>query len=193
MKNIRTWIHNYQNLSFEQQCEVAKAIVEALSKNQYHFMENDKDMDEVVSFFRRILESANQKNVIGENKSVLERFEGLSQVNKEKTIKKIIDVINSCDKAQKQEENERTCLHEGHIFGDWNYHEWTTKEVCWDAGPQGYVDVKHEKWTRVCSRCGFVEEVKDEPQELIEKRNEINRKARIKRLETELKRLKGDN
>ena len=102
MKNVRTWIHNYQNLSFEQQTEVAKAIVEALSKNQYHFMENDKDMDEVVSFFRRILESANQKNVIGENKSVLERFEGLSQVNKEKALKRIIDVINYCDKYQKQ-------------------------------------------------------------------------------------------
>ena len=64
MKKIDEWIHNYQNLSFEQQYEVAKKIVENIGNKQHHFMEKKKELIEVVNFFNRIIDSAEQKQII---------------------------------------------------------------------------------------------------------------------------------
>ncbi len=193
MNNLKAWIHNYENLSFEQQTEVAKVIVEKLHISQYIFMNNEQDRIKVTAFFRRILESSNNRKTIEEGEKLIERFNGLSQANKEKALKSILDVINASIEDQEQENKENACRQEGHIFSDWKYYGWTTyektvidHEVC-----ENY-PVKNHKWSRSCTRCGFTESVDQEPKEVTQKREEEVRKKRIRKLENELKRLKNE-
>lgn len=86
-----------------------------------------------------------------------------------------------------------TCSTEGHIFGKWKHNKWTVyvDTVIDHEHINNYPDEK-ENWERTCSRCGFIEKVECEPQELIDAKKEKNKKARIKRLESELKRLKNE-
>ena len=53
-----------------------------------------------------------------------------------------------------------------------------------------YISVDYVKWERKCKRCGFIETVHKEPQELIDKREEVNKQKEIKRLEKMLKNLR---
>ena len=85
------------------------------------------------------------------------------------------------------------CEKEGHIFSEWKKVTWSTEEPVWDAGIRGYVKVEHENWKRTCSRCGFVETVKEEPAELVVARKEKNKKRRIKQLKAELRRLENES
>ena len=123
---------------------------------------------------------------------IFKKYESLSQNNKKKVIKAVFEIIVKHLGIQEQEDKEKICQREGHTFGKWKKRTWTTKEVYWDAGPQGYVDVEHEVWERTCSRCGYVEEVEYEPQELIDQRKEKNKKARIQRLKRTLKELESE-
>ena len=53
-------------------------------------------------------------------------------------------------------------------------------------------DVEHIAWTRSCKRCGYVESVENEPQELIDARNEKAKQNKIKKLKQQLKKLEGE-
>lgn len=86
-----------------------------------------------------------------------------------------------------------TCSCEGHIFGKWKHNKWTDYiDTVVDHEHIHNYPIYKENWVRKCSRCGFVEKVECEPQELIDARKEKNKKARIKRLESELRRLKKE-
>ena len=85
-----------------------------------------------------------------------------------------------------------TCSCKGHIFGKWKHNKWRDYiDTVIDHEHLNY-PIDKENWERKCSRCGFVEKVECEPQELIDVRKEKNKKARIKRLESELRRLKNE-
>ncbi len=84
----------------------------------------------------------------------------------------------------------KECEEHGHVFNEWKKIIWTTKEVVWDAGPQGYVDVEHAYWERSCSRCGYVEKIEYEPFEVKKARLETERQEEIKALNKRLAKLK---
>ena len=90
-----------------------------------------------------------------------------------------------------QEDKEKICQQEGHTFSKWKHNKWPEYiDTVIDHQHVHNYPIEHENWERTCSRCGFVEEVEHEPQELIDERKEKNKKARIKRLERELKKIK---
>lgn len=195
MVNKSKWIYNYNGLDPDNQLVVAEAIANELKDNEMTFDEDEYDKEKsriVREFFNSIRNNAKQAEELKKFADVFERYEKLSQSNRKKVINEVFGIIAKYLDIQEQEDKEKICQQEGHTFGKWKRRTWTTKEVYWDAGPQGYVDVEHEKWERTCSRCGFVEKFDYEPQELIDERKEKNKKARIKRLESELKRLKNE-
>lgn len=195
MINKSKWIFNYNGLDPDDQLLVAEAIANELRDNEATFNENEYDKEKsriVREFFNSIKNSATKSQEFKKIADIFERYESLSQDNKKKVINEISKIVAKYLGIEEQENKEKICKEEGHIFGNWKRRTWTTKEVYWDAGPQGYVDVEHEAWERTCSRCGFIEKIDYEPQELIDERKEKNKKARIKKLERELKKLKSE-
>ena len=194
--NANKWIYNYSNLDPDNQLYVAEEIAKELKDNETTFNEDEyeKEKSKIVRrFFDSIINNAKQSEKLKKFADVFEKYEKLSQSNRKKVINEVFEIIAKYLDIQEQEDKEKVCQQEGHTFGKWRKITWTTKEVYWDAGLQGDVDVEREKWERKCRRCGCVEEVEQEPLELIEERKEKKRKARIKRLERELKELKMNN
>ena len=101
-----------------------------------------------------------------------ERFENLSQDNKRKAVNEILGIIKKYLGIQEQENNEKICSEIGHTFGGWRKRTYTSKEPGDDSPSPIYVDVKHIEWKRKCERCGLLEKVYCEPQELANKRKE---------------------
>ena len=194
MKNIGEWIHNYNNLSFEQKYEVAKTIVNSIGNNQYYFMQNDEEMKKVIDFFNQLLESFNQKQSIDGQETIIEKFKGLSQVNKGKVLKEIITLIEFAKKNQDYEDRENICKREGHVFSKWKHYHWTRYiDTIIDHECVCNYPVEMHSWGRICSRCGYQESVEREPDEVWEARMKKEKNERIKVLEKELRNLKGIN
>lgn len=193
MINKSKWVSNYRGLTPDNQLEVAEAISKELRDNEtiYDESEYDKRKSKIIRiFFDRILLHANQDKELEKITTILYKFEELSQDNQNKATNEVLKIIAKYLNIQERENNENICKEQGHLFNEWKERCWTTKEVYWDAGPQGYIDVEHKEWHRACERCGFVDKVDLEPQELINAREEKNRKVRIKKLESELSKLK---
>ena len=192
MKNLKTWIHNFEYLDHEQQIEVAKAIVEVLERNSYWNSETKEERDKVLDFLNKFLKSVSQRKEINNIESLLTRFDGLTRKSKDEVIERIIKMINSYIQSEKQETNERICEKEGHDFGKWDSRSWTENAVVWDAGPQGTMEVTVVEWFRTCKRCGYKEKSKSEPEEARIEREEIERISRIHSLENQLKKIKSE-
>lgn len=194
--NANKWIYNYSNLDPDNQLYVAEEIAKELKDNETTFNEDEyeKEKSKIARrFFDSIINNAKQSEKLKKFADVFEKYENLSPSNRKKALNEVFKIIVKYLDIQEQEDKEKICQQEGHTFGKWRRITWTTKEVYWDAGLQGYVTVEHKRWQRECSRCGLIEEVEHEPQELIEEREAKKRKARIKRLERELKELKMNN
>lgn len=194
MREKKKWVNDFENLYPEQQLEVAEAIVNFFEKHPYTFLPNDRARVNNASIILKILLAiaSSQKSVSGDG-TVLERFEKLSPENKDAAIGRILEVIASYAAAQDLEERKRICETSGrHVFGEWFKKSWTTTEPVWDAGLQGSVKVPHQEWRRVCTRCGYKETSKKEPQELIDARKEAARQKKIGQLQRRLDRLKRE-
>lgn len=105
-----------------------------------------------------------------------------------------IDEAKSEYKETLNSESSSICDKEGYEFSRWKKQTITSYETA-------FIDhqlIPHYKnisviWARTCSRCGYVEKVCQEPQELIDERKEKNRQKEIKRLERRLEKLKEKN
>ena len=196
MVNKSKWINNYNSLNQDGQLEVAEAIANELRDNELTFDESEYDKEKsriIRDFFDTIKLNVDQNKELKKIADVLEKFENLSQNNKIKVINEVFEVVAKYLGIQEQENKEKVCQQEGHIFDKWKHNKWTTYiDTVIDHQHVHNFPVEHENWERTCSRCGFVDEVDHEPQELIDARKEENKKARIKRLESELKRLKNE-
>lgn len=196
MVNKDKWIYNYNNLNPYSQLEVAEAIVNELKYNEMAFDESEYDKENsriVREFFNSIMNNAEQAEKLKKFADILERFESLSQNNRRKVLNEVFEIVVKYLGIQEQENKEKVCQQEGHIFGKWIQNKWTEYiDTVIDHQHIHDFPIEHENWQRKCSRCGFVETVEHEPQELIDARKEKNKKARIKRLESELKRLKNE-
>lgn len=115
-------------------------------------------------------------------------------------IKSFVSKVKRESALEKREAVEAECVSKGHDYSEWKKITYSSVERNPYLGlrdyivPEGkeYISVEHTKWERTCDRCGYVETVEQEPQELIDERNEENKQAKIKKLEKELKLLKGE-
>ncbi len=196
MLNKSKWIYNYNGLSPDSQLEVAEAIVDELRDNELTFDESEYDKEKsriIREFFDTIVLNLEENEELKKVANILGEVENLSQNNKRKVIDEVFGVVVKYLGIQKQENKEKVCHQEGHIFGKWEHNICTTYiDTVIDHQRVHNFPVEHENWKRTCSRCGFVDVVDHEPQELIDTRKEKNKKARIKRLESELRRLKNE-
>ena len=196
MLNKSKWIYNYNGLDPDNQLVVAEAIANELKDNEMTFDEDEYDKEKsriVREFFNSIRNNARQSEELKKFADIFERYESLSQDNRKKVINEVFEIVVKYLGIQEQEDKEKICKQEGHTFGKWKHNKWTERiDTVIDHQHVPNYPIEHENWERTCSRCGFVEEVEHEPQELIDKRNEKNKKARIKRLERELKKLKSE-
>lgn len=194
MVNRSKWICNYNSLDPDNQLKVASAIANELKENEMVLDESEYDKEKsriVRKFFNSIKHNAKQTKELKKFADIFERYESLSQNNRIKVINEVIEIVVKYLDIQEQERKEEECQQEGHIFGEWKHNKWTEyTDTVIDHQHVRDFPVEHENWERTCSRCGFIDEVDHEPQELIDARKEKNEKKRIKRLESELKRLK---
>ncbi len=196
MLNVNKWIYNFNSLGPEDQLKVADAIIEELRDNESTFdtSEYDREKSKLVrNAFETFISIPAQNEELKSNIELFKRFDSLSVDNKNKVINEIFKIIKKYLEIQEQENKKMMCEKEGHIFSEWKKVTWSTEEPVWDAGIRGYVKVEHENWKRTCSRCGFVETVKEEPAELVVARKEKNKKRRIKQLKAELRRLENES
>ena len=197
MVNKSKWVYNYNSLNPDDQFEVAAAIANELKDNEIFLDEDEYDKEKsriVREFFNSIKHNTKQSENLKEFADIFERFECLSQNTKRKVINDIFEIVAKYIGIQEQENKEKVCEHEGHIFGEWKHNNWTEYiDAVIDHEHVHDYPIEHENWKRTCSRCGFVDKVDYEPQELIDERKEKNKKARIKKLESQLKKLKKNN
>jgi len=66
-----------------------------------------------------------------------------------------------------------------HTFSNWRQIAWITKEAYFE---DGYFDVTHTIWKRICSNCGFEEITAIEPAEIKQARLEREKKELTKYL-----------
>lgn len=196
MVNKSKWIYNYNGLNPNSQLDVAEAIANELKDNELAFAESEYDKEKsriIRDFFETIKLNSEQNQELKKLDDISEKFENLSKSNKRKVINEVFEVVTKYLGIQEQENKEEMCHQEGHIFDKWKHNEWTTYiDTVIDHQHVHDFPVEHENWERTCIRCGFVHKVDDEPQELIDVKKEKNKKTRIKKMESELKRLKNE-
>ena len=197
MVNKSKWLYNYYSLDPDNQLIIAEAIVSELKDNEELLDAEDKYDNEkskiVRNLFNSIVENVKEAKDFKKFSDIIGKYEALSDNHKKEVMNEISEIISDHISKQEQELKEQTCWKEGHIFGKWKHNKWTEYSDTYIDHEfiHDYPDEK-ENWKRVCERCGFIEKVEKEPQELIDARKEKDRKERIKKLETELKRLKNE-
>ncbi len=190
----KQWVDNFNSLDPIRKLEVVDAIRDGLEEIMRSINEecNKSKQDELRKFFHRFIKYCNEKEEFIGIKEGLKTFQTLSPERQERVIKVAINQIESCKREQQQEAKENTCKEQGHIMTDWSYRTWTEK------GTPGWIDhqwcegfdEQHEAWSRYCKRCGKVERIFEEPDELRIPREEKEIKQKIKNLEQELAMLR---
>jgi len=197
MVNKSRWIYNYNSLNPDSQLVVAEAIANEL-KNNESYLDAEDEYDEkksriVREFLNSIINNSRQSEEVKKFADIFKEYENLSQNNRKKVINEVFKIVVKYLGIQEQEDKEKICQQEGHTFSKWKYNKWTEYiDIVIDHQHVPNYPVEHENWERTCSRCGFIEKVEHEPQELIDERKEKNKKERIKILERELKKLKSE-
>ena len=123
--------------------------------------------------------------------SLISKISELDKCNQQILVKRLIELIIKLLEEQKQHSLVNECAKNGHIFSEWKKLEWITKEYVGDLGSMQLIEVKNIAYERVCERCKYVEKSFEEPQEVREKRLEVERQTEIKKLEKRLRELKS--
>lgn len=137
----------------------------------------------------------NYPNIQDGDDSITKSFSDFNQLPL-KYQRAILDILKAKVKEYQevvaQEEAEKICTSEGHQFSKWK----KGVDVQYE---DTYIDhqfipnyrTETTVWERTCSRCGFVERVEHEPQELIDTRREKNKQAQVRRLTKKLQQLQS--
>ena len=160
-------------------------------------------------FFNEMIKNANAKQDLNTLQTTLSHFQLLSPEKQSKVIESIVSSIQHYYEIQAHELEYisaiNTCQQEGHLFEEWKKVEYkksrhvdSKKNSYYDRNGYlqssltlTYEDYDEIFWTRTCKRCGYSEKSLQEPEEVIEKREEEAKQARILKLEKELRDLKG--
>lgn len=181
------WVNNYCDLSPDDQLIVAEAIATELRDNESILDSKDGYNSEkskiVRNFFELIRPRLESSQKLKKYEEIFEKYESLSAINKERMIDEFFEIVLKYFEIQEQENKEEICKKEGHIFGKWNHNKWIdyVDTVIDHQHIQNY-PVEQENWGRACSRCGLVENIDYEPEEIIAERKEKNRIRKIKKL-----------
>lgn len=196
MDKKEKWLERFEDLEPEEQLEVADFIKEELGYNVLLIEEDGDDFEydilyseKVADFFEKYIDCLNKKKEAEETLKIIGRFDNLKNANKKKVINELSKIITKYSYVEELEKKKKICSKEGHDFGKWETRKWTKSEYIMDAHRE--YDVEHYEWVRSCKRCGYVETVEKEPQELITAREEAHKKRRIKELKQELKELES--
>jgi hypothetical protein len=189
------WIEDFLLLSERGQVRVSESIINYLRQNERMYSEEEYDQERskrVRELFEELVKSRENKQINNDLVALLEKYEKLTPEYRKIVAESIIEVVDSYLNHQIHEENKNKCEQEGHVYSDWEYVKVT-------GISNGFIDhqwvegMPYEKneWHRTCKRCGYVEVVEYEPEEVRIAREEQERKAEIKRLRKELKKLQG--
>lgn len=190
MRDVKKWIHDFDNLEPEQQLEIALAIFNHIlnGESRIDFREYDKERFEIISSV--INELCNEKKAL--KSGTLEKYIELSQENKLKIANQLYVLIDYVYQQEEQGKKEAICAIEGHKFGKWKYRTWVTYAYTTiDHQPVPNYPCKNQDWSRICARCGFVERVYTEPEEARAERLEQERQEEIKKAKKRLRELEG--
>ena len=194
MEKKERWLSKFEELEPEEQLEVADFIREELDLNveiaedegeEYNILYSRKEED----FFEKFIYSLKANNIAKKNLDTLKKFDSLNEKNKKKVILELSKIISKYLYLEEIDNKKKICSNEGHDFTKWTTNKWTTSEYFMEDHREH--DVEHIAWIRSCKRCGYVESVEEEPQELIDARNEKEKQIKIKELKQELKKLEG--
>ena len=206
---IKQWIYNFNSLEPNQQLEIAKALVEELKDNERYLDAEDEynnEMSQAIRlFFNEMLKNDNTKQYLKALQTTLSCFQLLSLEKQSKVIESIVSSIQHYYEIQEHEQKGSICQREGHLFDEWRKVEYKNSRrinskdnSSYDHNGylQSYTTHTYENydeiyWIRTCERCGYSEKSLQEPKEVIEKREEEEKKTRIKKLEKELRDLRG--
>ena len=195
MDKKERWLSKFEELEPEEQLEVADFIREELDLNveiaedeggEYNILYSRK----VEDFFEKFLYCLKADNIAKKNLDILKKFYSLNEKNKKKAILEFSKTISKYLYLEEIDNKKKICKNEGHNFTKWTINKWTTSEYFMEDHSEH--DVEHIAWRRSCKRCGYVESVEKEPQELIDARNEKAKQNKIKKLKQQLKKLEGE-
>ena len=195
MEKKERWLSKFEELEPEEQLEVADFIREELDLNveiaedegeEYNILYSRK----VEDFFEKFIDCLEAEDIAKKNLDKLKKFDSLNEKNKKKVILELSKIISKYLYLEEIDNKKKICNNEGHDFTKWTTNKWTTREYFREDHCE--YDVEHIAWTRSCKRCGYVESVENEPQELIDARNEKAKQNKIKKLKQELKKLEGE-
>ena len=180
MGNNNKWVSNFMSLDDIKQYEAAKAIMEELGLNEKD-AEKDYDVErskEVRDFFYKMIPVIKDKAVLEQYSSAFNRFDSLSDKNKQAFLDEMYSVMNKYIGIQEQEDAEEYCKCNGHSFGGWHYYTRFKKLDEWHDGRfyEGYT-TRFFGWERACTKCGFVEESNTRPNSIIAKQRKITNKT----------------
>ena len=190
------WKETVDNMSLENQLELAKILEEKLKLNKKSINKSDNyNMDyssQLALFLENYVSQSNNREAITKVQTILSKFKKLSLVSQNRVIEIIIPYLLHTINAIAKEDDINNCSKFGHMYSDnsWERREWTTYEpVVIDHQMCENYPIAHVKWERTCPNCGFTEEVLTEPEEVKAQREQEEKQAKIKKLQRELNEL----
>lgn len=194
------WKETVDNMSPENQLELAKILEEKLKLNKKSINKSDNYNMDSLSQLALLLENyvskSNNRETTTKVPTILSRFKNLSSLSQNKVIEIIIPYLFHTINAIAKEDNINNCSKIGHMYSDnsWKRKEWTTYEpVVIDHQKCEDYPIPHVKWERTCHNCGFTEEVLTEPDEVKFQREKEEKESKIKKLQKELHELGKNN
>ena len=194
MRNPKAWADKFVSFSEAYQLEIAETIIDELAFNERISVgpyDNEKSAN-IRRTFERLKTYLEHEVEATEVEELFAQIDSLSDENKDRLSTAILALLVEYFDLQSQQDKEAVCTRDGHDFSEWQYHEWTSYErVCIDHQIVDNYPIEHEEWTRKCQRCGFVQKVTTEPEEVREARLKSEKAAEIKALRKRLKELQS--
>ena len=119
MVNKNRWIYNYNGLDPDDQLEIAASIISELRDNEASLDDEEYEKEKSKKIRELLNKILLRTNYDKELQSIVEKFEKLSQDNKEKVIMELFRIISMYSETQKHEAIVQTCREEGHVFSKW--------------------------------------------------------------------------
>lgn len=170
----------------DKQIKILKEILEIFNENNSISPDIKQD---IFNTFSHLIEQVEYANDLIDIKKYLIIFKKLPDETKKEIIKQFLRKVEYENEKYHKRRKVEKCAVYGHAFGKWEKFSWTTTETAYfDREIIPDYEVRHKKWCRECKKCGYKEESFTKPQELIDE----EKVEKIKRLEKEIKKLKGE-
>ena len=190
--NTKKWIDRFSDLWCDDRLEIAEAIARWIMVPENCATPNYdiEKAKEVKEFFENLVDKLTVEEHDGHVAELFEKYKNLTPERKRKIIRGVLSDISRYAKEQHQEDLENECARTHHLYGNWEYHEWETKEETRIDLQFCRVPVQHRQWECKCKRCGHVLVSETEPEEVRKARIIKENNARIRQLKKEMRDLR---